>query len=72
MKLGTKLTLYLSLIIVIVLSVYGYFDILSRRDIFIRKMKAEVRGVGQTLKVSLEKISLLKEAAYVQGSDRSC
>ena len=39
MKLGTKLTRYLSLIIILVLSGYGYFDILSRRDILINKMK---------------------------------
>ena len=33
MKLGTKLTLYLSLIIVLILSGYGYVDILSRQDV---------------------------------------
>jgi hypothetical protein len=56
LRLGTKLTLYLSLIIIGVLSGYGYLDILSRRDILIRKMKAEVRSTAQTLKASLEKI----------------
>jgi signal transduction histidine kinase len=65
-KLGTKLTLYLSLIIVVVLSGYGYFHILTRRDILIKKMKVEVGSIGQTLKVSLEKISLSKETGYVQ------
>ncbi len=67
MRLGTKLTLYLSLIIILVLSGYGYLDILSRRDILVRKMKAEVRSTGRTLEVSLEKISPPEEREYVQG-----
>jgi signal transduction histidine kinase len=67
LKLGTKLTLYLSLIIILVLSGYGYLDILSRRDILVRKMKAEVRSTGRTLEVSLEKISPREEREYVQG-----
>ena len=66
MKLGTKLTIYISLIIVIGLSGYGYFRTLSRKDILIRKMKVEVRSIGRTLKVSLEKTSLLREMEYVQ------
>jgi two-component system NtrC family sensor kinase len=66
LRLGTKLTLYLSLIIIVVLSGYGYFHILTRRDILIRKMEVEVGSIGQTLKVSLEKISLSKEPGYVQ------
>ena len=66
MKLGTKLTLYLSLIIIIVLSGYGYFHIITRRDILIRKMKVEVRSICRTLKVPLEKISLPREMEYVQ------
>lgn len=61
MKLGTKLTLYLSLTIILVLSGYGYFHVISRRDILIRKMKVEVTGIAQTLKISLEKISPLRE-----------
>ena len=67
MRLGTKLTLYLSLIIILVLSGYGYLDILSRRDILVRKTKAEVRSTGRTLGVSLEKVSLPEEKGYVQG-----
>jgi two-component system NtrC family sensor kinase len=66
LRLGTKLTLCLSLIIILVLSGYGYFHILSRRDILIRKMKVEVTGIGQSLKISLEKISLQREKEYVQ------
>lgn len=66
LRLGTKLTIYLSVIIIVVLSGYGYFHILSRRDILVRKMKVEVRSIGQTLKVSLEKVSLLREMEYVQ------
>lgn len=66
MKLGTKLTLYLTFIIILVLSGYGYFHILSRRDLFIRKMKIEVHSTARTLKVSLEKVSLPKEMEYVQ------
>lgn len=66
MKLGTKLTLYLSLIIMLVLLGYGYFHTVSRREILITKMKGEVRSIGQTLKVSLEKISIPREMEYVQ------
>lgn len=60
------MTLYLSLMIVVVLAGYGYFHIVSRRDILIRKMKAEVRSTGRTLKVALEKIALPREMEYVQ------
>jgi signal transduction histidine kinase len=67
MTLGTKLTLYLSLIIIGVLSGYGYLDILSRQDMLLRKMKAEVRSTGRTLKISLEKIPLPVQGDYVQG-----
>ncbi len=67
LKLGTKLTVYLSLVIVLVLSVYGYVDTLSRRDLLVRKTKAEVRSTGRTLRASLEKTSLPQEQEYVQG-----
>jgi two-component system NtrC family sensor kinase len=67
LRLGTKLTLYLSLIIVIVLSGYGYVDILSRRDVLIRKMKAEVRSTGRTLAESLEDVSLPGGIPHIQG-----
>ncbi len=66
MKLGTKLTIYLILIITSVLSGYGYFHVMTRRDILTRKMKAEVRSIGQTLRVSLEEISLPREMEFVQ------
>ncbi|MDI7261813.1 MAG: ATP-binding protein [Thermodesulfobacteriota bacterium] len=66
MRLGTKLTLCLSLIIILVLSIYGYSHVLSRRDILVRKMKVETRSIGRTLKVSLEKVSLTREMEYVQ------
>ncbi len=66
MKLNTKLSLCLSLVIILVLTGYGYFHVLSRRDILIRKMKVEVRSIGQTLRVPLEKISIPKEMEYVQ------
>ena len=67
MKIGTKLTIFLSLIIIVVLSGYGYFDILSRRDILVRKMKAETRSTGRTLDVSLERIFQPDEMAHIQG-----
>jgi two-component system NtrC family sensor kinase len=67
LKIGTKLTLYLSGIIVIVLSGFGYLDILSRRDILIGKMKAEVRSAGRTLEVSLEEISPREKRGHIQG-----
>ncbi len=67
MRLGTKLTFYLSLTTILVLSGYGYLDILSRRDILVRKMKTEVRSTGGTLGIALEKISPVQEREYVQG-----
>jgi two-component system NtrC family sensor kinase len=66
LRLGTRLTIYLSLIIIIALSGYGYYHIMSRWDILIRKMKVEVRSIGRTLKVSLEKVSPTREMEYVQ------
>jgi two-component system, NtrC family, sensor kinase len=66
LKLGTKLTIYLSLIIILFLTGYGYFHILSRRDMLIRKMKTEVHSTGRTLKVALEKISIPREMEHVQ------
>jgi two-component system NtrC family sensor kinase len=66
LRLGTRLTLYLSIIIIIVLSAYGYFHVMTRRDIFIRKMKVEVRSIAETLKVSLERTSLPREMEHVQ------
>jgi hypothetical protein len=69
LKLGTKLTLYLSLTIITVLSGYGYFHIMTRRDILIRKVKVEVRSAGRTLKVSLERIILPREMEYVKVID---
>jgi hypothetical protein len=67
LNLGTKLTVYLSLIIILMLSGYGYLDILSRRDILIRKMKAEVRSTGRPLEVTLEKILPTEEIKDVQN-----
>ncbi len=66
MKLGTKLTLYLSIIIVVGLSGVGYFLIQSRQNILNRKMKLAVKSIGQTMKVSLEKSGLLNDSEYVQ------
>jgi two-component system, NtrC family, sensor kinase len=66
LKLGTKLALSLPLIIIFVLSGHGYYHIVSRRDILARMMKAEVESIGQTLRVSLEKLSHLREKGYVQ------
>jgi HAMP domain-containing protein len=66
LKLGTKLTVYLSLIIVLVLSGYGYFHILSRREILFKKMKVEVESTGRSLKVSLEKVQIHRQRQYVQ------
>ncbi len=66
MKFGTKLTLYLSIIIVVGLSGVGYFLIQSRQNILNRKMKLAVKSIGQTMKVSLEKSGLLNDSEYVQ------
>lgn len=66
MKLGTRLTIYLALIIIFVLSGYGYLHVVSRRNMHIRKMKVEVKSIGQTFKIALEKISLQRERAHVQ------
>ncbi len=66
MTLGKKLTLYLSLIIIMVFTGYAYFHILSRRDVLTRLMQAEAKSIGEILRVSLEKISFPREMAYVQ------
>ena len=66
MKLGTRLAFSLPLIIVLVLSGHGYYHIVSRRNILIKMMKVEVEGIGQTLRVSLEKLAHLGEKGYVQ------
>jgi len=66
LKLGTKLTFYISLIIILVLSGYGYFHILSRRDILIRTMKVEVKTIGWTIKVALGKAVLQKDVTFIQ------
>jgi hypothetical protein len=66
MKLGTRLTLYLSLVIIVVLTGYGYFHVDSHREVLTRRMKLEVRSISETLRVSLQKISLPREMAYIQ------
>ena len=66
MKLNTKLTLYLSLIIVVGLSGVGYLHIRSRQNILNNKMKVGVKSIGQTTKVSLEKSGLLNDSEYVR------
>lgn len=48
------------------LSGYGYFHILSRRDILIKKMKVEVESTARNLKVSLEKVRIPREREYIQ------
>ncbi len=66
MRLGSRLTIYISLIIIAVFIGYGYFHIVSRRDMYIRKMKVEVKSIGKTLKISLEKIPIEREWTFVQ------
>ncbi len=66
MRLGTKLSLYIALIIVCVLAAYGYFHVLSRRNTLTQVMQDEARRNGATLKVLLEKISMPQDMAHVQ------
>lgn len=66
MTLGKKLTLNLSLIIIVVLTGYGYFHIKSRGEFLTRLMQMEAKSIGEILRVSLEKISFPREMAYVQ------
>jgi signal transduction histidine kinase len=66
LTLGKKLTLNLSLIIIFVLTGYGYFHIQSRREVLTRLMQGEAKSIGEILRVSLEKISFPSEMAYVQ------
>ncbi len=66
LKLGTRLAFSLPLIIVLVLSGHGYYHIVSRRNVLIKMMKVEVEGIGQTLRVSLEKLAHLGEKGHVQ------
>ncbi len=66
MRLGTRLTLYPSLIIILVLSCYGYFHVVSRHEILTKMMKVEVRRIGETPRFFLEKLSLPQNWSYVQ------
>ena len=66
MKLGTKLAISLSLIIMIVFSGYGYFHSHTRREILVRLMKVETRSIGQTLKASLERFPSQTVATQIQ------
>jgi len=66
-KLWTKLTLSTSLIIIVVLFGYGYFKITSNRDMLIGKMKLDIMSTARTMKVSLERIPLLREKEYFQN-----
>ena len=66
MRLGTKLAFSLLAMIIFVLSGYGYFHILSRRDILVRMMKLEVESIGITLRVSLEKLTHFREKEYLK------
>jgi two-component system NtrC family sensor kinase len=66
LRLGTKLALSLLVMIILVLSGYGYFHILSRRDILVKMMKVEVESIGKTLRVSLEKLTHFREKEYVK------
>ncbi len=65
-RIGTKLTIYLSMAILVILSGYGYFNILLQRDILTRKMKLEAQTIGRTLQVSLGKNSGPMEKEYIQ------
>jgi two-component system, NtrC family, sensor kinase len=67
LRLGTKLALSLLVIIILVLSGHGYFQILSRRDILVRMMKVEVEAIGKTLRVSLEEHTPLGEKEFVKA-----
>jgi two-component system, NtrC family, sensor kinase len=62
-----KLTLSTTLIIIVVLSGYGYFKIISNRDILIRKMKLDVMSISRTMRISLERLPLLREQEYFQN-----
>jgi signal transduction histidine kinase len=61
------LSIFLSVLIVLILTGYGYFHVQSRRDVLFRKMQTEVLSAGRTLKVALEKIPTPQETDYVQG-----
>lgn len=67
MRLGTKLALFLLVIIILVLTGHGYFNILSRRDILVRMMKVEVESIGKTLRISLEELAHFKEKGHVKN-----
>lgn len=59
-RLGTKLTIALSLIIIVVLSGYGYLSILTRRESLVRKMQLEAKSIGRTLGVALGKSTAIE------------
>ena len=39
---------------------------LSRRDLLAKKIELEVKSIGQTLKISLERVSFPEDLQYVQ------
>ncbi len=51
LKLGTRLTLYLALIIALTFSVYGYARIISRREVLTQSMRLEVRSLAEALEI---------------------
>ncbi len=66
MKLGTKLSLFISLVIILVLSAYGYSQFSYQRNILTRELQLEVMSIGQTLKSSLEEISFESGREHIQ------
>jgi len=63
MRLGPKFTLTTSTVVAIVIAVYGYQTISTRRRILVSRMKREVRAIARTARIYIE------EAPTLEGQD---
>ncbi len=63
MKLGAKFTLTTSMVVAVVIALYGYQTIATRRNILLSRMKREVRAIARTARIYFE------EAPSREGRD---
>ncbi len=63
MRLGPKFTLTTSAVVAVVITLYGYQTIATRRNILLSRMKREVRAIARTARIYIE------EALQQEGRD---
>lgn len=56
MRLGTKFTLTISIVVGLVIGLYGYQTIVTRRNILLSRMKREVRAIARTARIYIEEV----------------